>query len=121
MPIILGVDHERKQVDAVGVGAVSYADVENHLLTERHFGGIAYKEFIDGRAAEVHWTAREAQKIVELIRRLAVESKVGPTAVLVSNDVSFGVMRMLEILIEDTAEVKPFRSEDEARAWLALK
>ena len=121
MPIILGVDHECKQVDAIAVGPVTYADVENRLLTERHFGGISYKEFMDARAAEVHWTAGEAQKIAQLIRRLAAESKFGPTAVLVSNDVTFGMMRMLEILLEGTAEVKPFRSEAEARAWLTLK
>jgi adenosyl cobinamide kinase/adenosyl cobinamide phosphate guanylyltransferase len=121
MPIILGVDHERKQVDAVAVGPVTYADVENHLLAERYFGGTSYKEFVDARAAEARWTAREAQKIAELIRKLAAESKFGPTAVLVSNEVTFGMLRMLEILLEDTAELKPFRSEDEARAWLAPK
>jgi hypothetical protein len=45
VPIIFGVDHESKEVDAVAVGPVTYADVENHLLTERHFGGLAYKGF----------------------------------------------------------------------------
>jgi hypothetical protein len=30
-------------------------------------------------------------------------------------------MRMLEIFVEDVAEVRPFRDEQGARAWLASK
>jgi hypothetical protein len=119
MPIILGVDHECKQVDAVAVGPVTYADVENHLLTEKHFGGLAYKEYIDGRCAGVLFTPAEIRQIVTLLRRLGQESKLGPTAVLVPTNIAFGLMRMLEILVEDVAVVRPFRDEQEARGWLA--
>jgi hypothetical protein len=121
MPIILNVDHERKEVDAVAIGPVSYAEVENHLLKERHFGGLPYKEFIDARGAEVLLISAEIQQIVALIRRLSQESKFGPTAVLVSTDVAFGIVRMLEMIVEDVAEVRPFREEQEAREWLATK
>jgi hypothetical protein len=119
MPIILGVDHECKQVDAVAVGPVTHADVENHLLTERHFGGLACEEFIDARCAGVLFTPDETRQIVALLRRLGQESKLGPAAVWVSTDIAFGLMRMLEILVEDVAIVKPFRDEQEARGWLA--
>jgi hypothetical protein len=117
--ITLNVDHERKQVDAVAIGPISYADVEDHLLAERHFGGLPYKEFIDARAAGVLFNTAEIRRIVALLRRLGQESKLGPTAVLVSTDVAFGLMRMLEILVEDVANVEPFRDEQEARGWLA--
>lgn len=119
MPIILNVDHERKEVDAVAIGPISYADVEDHLLTERYFGGLAYKESIDARGAGVLFTPAEIRQIVALLRRLGQESKLGPTAVLVSTDVAFGLMRMLEILVEDVAKVRTFREEQEAREWLA--
>jgi hypothetical protein len=121
MPIILNVDHEGHHVDSVAVGSISYADVENHLLTERHFKGLAYKEFIDARGAGLSFTPAEVRQIVEFLRSLGRESKLGPTAVLVSTDVAFGVMRMLEVLVEDVCEVKAFREEQEARAWLAMR
>ena len=54
--IMLSVDHERKEVDAVAIGPVTYADVENHLLTERYFGGLPYKEFIDARCVGILFT-----------------------------------------------------------------
>ena len=63
----------------------------------------------------------EIRQIVKLLRRLGQESKLGPTAVLVSTDVAFGIIRTLEALVEDVCEVKPFREEQEARAWLAMK
>jgi hypothetical protein len=121
MPIILGVNHESREVDAVAIGQVSCADVENHLLAERHFGGLAYKEFIDARAAAINWTSAEVQQIVDLVNSLGRQSRLGPTAVLVCNDVAFGMIRALEALLEGTAEVKPFRLEQEARAWLSGK
>jgi hypothetical protein len=119
MPIITNVDPERGEVHAVAVGTVTFDDVRNHLLLERHFGGLAYKEFVDARGAWISLSAAENREIAEMLRNLRRESRLGPTAVLVSDDVAFGVIRMLEALVEDVCEVKPFRDEQEARAWLA--
>lgn len=121
MPIILNVDHEGHYVDSVAVGPIGYTDVESHLLTERYFKGLAYKEFIDARGAGISFTPAESRQIAELLRTLGRESKLGPTAVLVDTDAAFGAMRMLEVLVEDACEVKPFRNEQEARAWLAAQ
>jgi hypothetical protein len=43
----------------------------------------------------------------------------GPTAVLVSSDVAFGMLRMLEIMLDGIASIRPFRSSADAHAWLA--
>lgn len=119
VPIIQTVDHERKQVDAIAIARIHYADVEDHLLQERYFGGLAYKKFIDARVAEISFTLDEIRQIVTLLRSLGQHSKLGPTAVLVSSEAAFGIMRMLEMLAEDVVEVRPFRDEPEARLWLA--
>jgi hypothetical protein len=121
MPILLSVDHKRKEVDAVAIGPVTYADVENHLMMERHFKGLAYREFIDARGTGSLLTPAEIRQIVGVIRRLGQESTLGPTAILVSSDIAFGIVRMLEMLVEDVAKIKPFRDEKEARAWLATE
>jgi hypothetical protein len=121
MPITLNVDHEREEVDAVAIGPIRYADVEKHLSEERHFRGLAYREFFDARNAELSFTPTEVRKVVALLQSLGQQSKLGPTAVLVSTDVAFGIVRMLQTLVEDFCEIRPFRSEQDARSWLATQ
>jgi hypothetical protein len=121
MPFILSVDHERKEVDTVAIGPITYADTVDHLLAERHFEELTYKEFVDARGAGFLWTRDEIREIVAMVRSMSHESKFGPTAILVSSDVAFGMMRMLEALLDDVAEIRPFHDEQEARAWLATK
>ena len=123
MPITLKVDHERRERESVATGRITYAEIEQHLLHERNFGGLAYKEFIDARDANLVFAGYPAQirQTVALIRNLGQESTLGPSAVLVSNDFSFGVITFLGLLVEDVAEIMPFHDESEARAWLASK
>jgi len=121
MPIILSVDHERQEVDSLAIGYVSYEDIQNHLLAERHFGGLAYKELIDARTAAIDWTPDEARQIEDTIRSLSQESKFGPTAILVLTEIDFGMVRMVETLVDGVAEIRPFREEIDARAWLDSK
>ena len=60
----------------------------------------------------------DVRRIVELLRSLSRESKLGRTAILVSTDYAYGLMRMLETLVEDVCQLRVFREEQEARAWL---
>jgi len=75
--------------------------VESHLMRERHWEGLAYREFIDGRGAGVELSASDVRRIVEMLRQLSLESKLGRTAILVSSDYAYGLMRMLEMMVED--------------------
>ena len=119
MPIITNVDHEHRQVRAIAVGRITYEDFQDHLSLERHFRGLPYPEIIDARSSAILLTTDEARKLGELLREMGHDSKLGPTAVVVADDAAFGVIRMLEMLVEDLCEVKPFRDEQEARAWLS--
>lgn len=122
MPIIIRVvDHEHNEVEALAFGPIDYAEVEKHLLEERTVEGLAYKEFIDARDAELVFalSPTEIRQIVRLVRSLSQQSKFGPTAILVSTDFAFGIMRAMEMLLEDVTDVRPFRHENLARSWLA--
>jgi hypothetical protein len=119
VPIIFSVDHERKLVTALAVGPIGYADIERHLRQERQWKGLSYPEFMDARGAGLNLAPVDVRHIVELLRRLGHEAKLGPTAVLVDNDFAFGVLRMLDSLVEDCCRIHPFRDEAEAFAWLA--
>ncbi|HXQ25944.1 MAG TPA: hypothetical protein VN822_06020 [Candidatus Acidoferrales bacterium] len=119
MPIISKVDHERHEIQAIAVGPVGYSDVEDHILQQRRSVSLSYREFLDGRGAGPRFSPAEVRQIVELLRNLSRESPLGRTAVLVSSDYAFGLMRMFEMLLEDVFEFRVFRDEREAHAWLA--
>jgi hypothetical protein len=122
MPIIIRViDREHNELEAVAFGQINYAEVEKHLLEEHTVDGLAYKEFIDARDAELVFalSPTEIRQIVGLVRSLSQQSKFGPTAVLVSTDFAFGIMRAMEMLLSDITDVRPFRQENLARSWLA--
>jgi len=55
---------------------------------------------------------------VAWVRWLAERTRLGPTAVIVDSDFAFGMTRMIEVLVEDVALVKPFRDKLEAELWL---
>jgi hypothetical protein len=121
MPVKLTIDHVGKTANAVAVGPIDLNEVREHLDGERIRGGLPYREFIDATRARAAFEAADVRSIVEMLRRLGRQKALGPTAVVVSDDVSYGMLRMVEILLGDIAAVKPFRAgeELEARQWLA--
>ena len=119
MPIISKVDHEHREIEAIAVGPITFADVQDHLSQQRRWHSLAYREFLDGRGAGPKFSSEEVRRIVELLQDLSRESHLGRTAVLVPSDYAFGLMRMFEMLLEDVFEFRAFRDEAEARAWLA--
>ena len=56
--------------------------------------------------------------IVQVIRDRARQASFGPTAVLVDSDLCYGMLRMLELLLDDLVVARPFRDVDEATTWL---
>jgi len=124
MPIVIrSINHERNEIDAVAFGPIHHDEVEKHLVEERNIGGLSYKEFIDARDVELLFalSPAEIRQIVALVRNLCQQSKFGSTAVLVSNDFAYGIARAMEMLLEDVADIRPFRDEKLARSWLASK
>jgi hypothetical protein len=124
MPILIrNIDHEHHELDARAFGPINYAQIEKHLIEERNIQGLAYKEFIDAQDAALAFalSPAEIRKIVASVRNLCQECKFGPTAVLVGTDFAFGIMRAMEMLLDDVAEIRPFREERLARSWLASK
>ena len=118
MGIKLRVDHHRRETYAVAVGAISLADVRSHIEEERAAGGLAYPELIDAREATPDVTAAEVRDVVDQLRHMALDETLGPTAIVVGSEVAFGMLRMLEILIEEVTIIRPFRDYEDAVRWL---
>jgi hypothetical protein len=118
MAITFSVDHDRRYIEATATGQIDLEEVRTHLMDERRKYGLSYIEFIDARSATPTWSSAQIREIVELLRTLGRESKLGPTAVVISNDYAYGMLRMLEILLEDVCIVRPFRNYEAAEQWL---
>jgi hypothetical protein len=118
MPLITGVDHERREASVVAIGPVSVDDILEHLDHLKREHGLAYPKLVESRGAEVPTGLTDFQKITELTRALSLESPIGPAAVVVSSDADFEALRVLEDMMQSFCEVRSFRNEPEARAWL---
>jgi hypothetical protein len=118
MGLTLTVDHARRRVFTRATGDVTLEQVLAHIKEEQDAAGLAYPEVIDARGFRPELTSADVRIIVATLHQMSKQATLGPTAVIVDSDVAFGVMRMLQILIEDVAAVRPFRQESEATEWL---
>jgi len=119
MSITVTADHARRLLQVRATGPITLGDIRAHLEEERVVGGLPYRELIDARGYSPAFSAEDVRSIVTLLRRLGQESRLGPTAIIVDSDDGYGMLRMLEILVEDVCAIRPFRSREEAEKWLA--
>ena len=112
------VDVKLRLVTTVAEGVVSVADVREHLSSEHRDSALPFRELIDARHAWIDFSPADVRDIVNLLRSLSLQHFLGPTAVVVSSPIAFGVMRMLETLVEDVCVVRPFRDFAQAENWV---
>ena len=118
MPITATYDHEHRRVVAAAVGRITLDEIRSHLEEERQEPALAFTEVIDARGAIPDFPPADVRVLVAWLRWLGERTRLGPTAVIVDTDFAFGMMRIVEVLIEDVALVKPFRDKLEAEVWL---
>jgi hypothetical protein len=112
------IDHAHRRVLVKAEGTISLNDIRAHLEEERVGIGLTYDELIDARGFSTNISQKAVHTIVEALRRLGKESRLGPTAVIVDSDVGYGMLRMLSVLVEDDCQIQPFRQQEEAEQWL---
>src|SRR6266550_8686323 len=118
MPITTTFDHEHRRVTARAEGSIRLEEIRDHLEEERQEPGLAYAELIDARDAIPDFSPADVRVLVAWLRWLGERTQLGPTAVLVDSELAFGMVRMVEILVEDVCLVKPFRERLDAELWL---
>ena len=119
MIVTLGADDASRVLTVIAEGAVDFEEIRAHFLDERADGALGYRELIDARRATPALTAADVRRVVDLVRGEARRVALGPTAVVVSSAVAYGMLWMLETLVEDVAAIRPFRDYREAVKWLA--
>jgi hypothetical protein len=121
MPVIVAVDHDRREVNVVAIGPVTFADALSHLEHEVRLGGLGYAKLVDARGAGVLVTPEEQFEIAERMRAFSREMQLGPVAFVVSSDAAFDAISVLAELVENVCAMGVFRDEPKARAWLTAR
>ena len=121
MSMTIEVDHERHELSVTAKGPVSLEEIQTHLREEGEERAFGYRELIDASDATAMLTSAEVRTIVATLRELGRKHALGPTAILVSDDVTYGMCRMLEFMVDDVCDVRPYRPSERAEAeeWLA--
>jgi hypothetical protein len=118
MPITYSIDLALRRLFAVATGSLTYSELLAHLEKERDDNGLPLTEIIDATQATVVLSAAEVRMVVQRVRDLGRRNALGPMAIITGDDISFGIMRMMEMLIEDVCDVRPFRNRGKAEEWL---
>lgn len=115
------IDHEAKRTVTEVVGPIYYSEIVDHLKAEVRESGQAYPELIDATQAKAAFTPLEVRQVVNTLRQISTTKPLGPTAVVVSDDITYGMLRMMSILVEDVCAIQVFRQMDDAKKWLGWK
>lgn len=119
MPIHLRIDDVRRRLYTRAEGLVTYAEMRAHVYTELSPEAATYGELVDCSGAttdvtgdEIRQLARERQKVDELQRR------PGPVAIVATDNVFFGMLRMFDMLTQRVRPIRVFREMRDAVQWL---
>jgi hypothetical protein len=120
MPIRFTYDQQRKILFTTAEGLVSFEDIEKHLDQETAEKALGYPELVDASAAWTNLPSEEVRQIVLRLQAMRRTVQLGPTAIVTTNDMFFGMARMAAILCElqGGPNVGVFRTFDEGLDWL---
>jgi hypothetical protein len=118
VPITYTVDRERGRIVATADGRVDHPTILDHIEQLRAEGILDLTELVDATRATADITAEDIRGIVTRLQTLGSQYALGPAAIVTAHDVTFGMLRMLGMLVEPFCDVQPFRTPGEAETWL---
>jgi hypothetical protein len=118
MIVISSIDRARRRILVTASGRITAKDMLAHIKQEQDDGLLSFSELVDARGAQPAFSPADLRVVVDLIRRLAQDSAVGAAAIIVSSELAFGMLRILEMMVEDVCLIRPFRRPEDAEASL---
>jgi hypothetical protein len=119
MPIEYSYDSEKRLLTTVVSGKVGFAETAEHFRQVSAEPWFPAPSLTDVRGASAEIPSSEVRAIVELLRDMSPRIREVSIAVLVDSDVSYGLVRMIQLLLEETATIRPFRDREKALHWLS--
>ena len=117
MTIRWTIDHDRKRVVATAEGDVTRAEFDAYLDAMASEGALAYPKLFDGTAGDTSMDANELLALAVRIRSFH-NQPVGPVALILPEDKSHLVLRVLGALAAAKRPMKIFRSLKPAQRWI---
>jgi len=100
-------------------GILTFHEINAHLDLEERNQDLHRPELIDARAADTDLSTEQVRRLVQRAARMVRDVKLGPTAIVTTNDVVFGMARMFSILAESVGvDAAVFRDVPSATRWL---
>jgi hypothetical protein len=119
MPIRYIIDSVHQRLLTRADGLVTYQDLSQHLDAEERDRGLGLPELFDARGATTNLTAGQVHTLVQRAADTLRRTPLGPTAIVATDDVVFGMGRMYAILTDQAgARVEVFRDVESANRWL---
>ena len=119
MPIHYSIDPADGRMTTRADGVVTFHDINAHLDVEQRNRDLHRSELIDARGATTDLTAEQVRRLVRRAADMLRITDLGPTAIVTTNDVVYGMARMYSILAEGVgANAEAFRDMDSAKRWL---
>jgi hypothetical protein len=119
MPISYAVDQRSGHLVTRAEGVVTFQEIDGHLDLEQRNRDLHRPELIDARGATTNITPLQVRLLIQRAANMLRLVDVGPTAIVTTNDIVYGMARMYSILAESlgvNAEV--FRDLPSANGWL---
>ncbi len=124
MSITFTIDKHRRFIHRVVSGAVTTDEILAHIteILQHPDYQPGMKSLTDIRAIQQYASPEDVRQIANFILGRSKEVQGGRAAVVVAQDVSFGMARMLELLTESSPlSIGVFRELAEAYEWLGMK
>lgn len=118
MRIYSDIDIPKQRVIVTYVRDVTLYDISEMVSTSGAAGVLHFPLLVDAREARFVIAPEEIPPFRELIRQLATRSRLGQTAVLVSDEQDLAIIEILAKNAEEHCRVKGFFDREEAERWL---
>jgi len=119
MPIEYSIDPGNGRLLTRANGAVTFRDINAHLDLEEHNRDLNRAELIDARNAVAQLTPDEIRLLVGRAADMLRTLELGPTAIVTTDDVVFGMARVYALLAERVGvSAEAFRDVQSAADWL---
>ena len=120
MPIRFRYDYQLEVLFTTAEGRLSFTEIQSHLDEESAAKALGYRELVDATTASTDLTSEQTKGLARRLETMIRSGPFGPTAIVTTNDVTFGLARMLSIFCElfSGPQLGVFRSFDEGLQWL---
>jgi hypothetical protein len=118
MPISYRIDETRRRIYTRAEGVVTYAELRAHMNAEAGEPAASYSELFDCSGATTDVTPEDVRRLAWERQEVARRQPPGPVAVVATDDLFFGMLRMYDMLTERVRPLRVFRHRQEAEQWL---